>query len=214
MKNTIKTLIILKSIKILVVILSLFLMTGTANAAKDYTIKEIEQYLSSFRSFSAKFDQVIPGEGYSKGEVFIQKPGKFLWQYLAPDRVKIISNGGLVYFQDKENGQLTQIPSSGFLFALLSRDDISFTAHDIMIQEFKQTKNRITIHLTAKVEKKKVPVSLIFEKKAGKSLRLMKIISVNQLDQTMIISLYDQNDNAKINPNIFRIDAEENDYRN
>lgn len=208
MKNAIKT------FKILALALSLLITAGSAHAKKDFTIEEIEQYLSSFHSFYAKFDQVVLNESFSKGEVYIQKPGKFLWQYIAPDRVRIISNGGLVYFEDQQNGQTTQVPSAGFLFSLLSRENISFATSKVIINEFNQTNNRISIHLTATVGNKKVPVSLIFEKKPNDSLALMKIISINQLDQTMIISLYEQNHKANINPKIFKVDVEENEYKN
>lgn len=182
--------------------------------AKEFTIKEIEAYLSSLDNFYAKFDQIVPGESYSKGEVYIKKPGRFLWQYLAPNRAKIVSNGGLVYFVDQESGQTTQIPAVGFLFTILSKKDVKLNSKNVTINSVDQKTNRITIRLTAKVDDEEVPVALIFEKKNGKELALQKVISKNQLNQTMIISLYDYKKDIKINRKIFKIDVEEDVYKN
>ena len=191
----------------------LLLLTSTSSWAKDYTLPEVEDYLSSLKSFSAKFDQFVPGEDFSRGEVFIKKPGKFLWQYTIPERVKIVSNGGFVYFVDEKEGQTTQLPSSGIFFSILSKKDFTFSQKGIIVDKFYQNEDRIDITIIADIEDTKVPLGMTFKKLKNDKLSLIKIASLNQLDQTVIISLYEHNETAEINNKIFKVDIEENEIR-
>lgn len=196
--------------KKLILLASLFMATS-ANAVshKQFNLKDVEQYMSSLKDFSASFEQIVPGEDFSKGTLYVQKPGKFLWQYVMPSKVKIVSNGGFVYFVDEENGQTTQIPNTGLLFGLLSKKDVKLNTKTLQLSNLTQDINRITVDLTATVEDQKVPVSLIIEKKSDTELNLVKIISRNQLDQMVVVSLFNQNNNAKINKDIFKVDIED-----
>jgi len=199
-------------IKKVLLVLSLFVM-GSFNAnAKDYSLKDIEDYLSSLKSFSAKFDQIVPGEEFSKGELFIKKPGKFLWQYKTPENVKIVSNGGFVYFIDKKQGQTTQLPPSGIMFSMLSKKQFSFSRKGLTVKSFKQTKNRVSLIIVAKVEDAEIPLGMVFEKLKDGKLELVRITSLNQLSQTIVINLYEHNHNAQINKNIFKVDIEEDEF--
>tara|TARA_Y100001960_G_scaffold333190_1_gene436989 strand:+ start:3663 stop:4259 length:597 start_codon:yes stop_codon:yes gene_type:complete len=190
-------------------ILLFTLIASTANAAsdKDFTLQDVETYMSSLKNFTAKFEQVVPGEDFSKGTLYIQKPGKFLWSYTMPNPVKIVSNGGLVYFVDEQAGQTTQVPNSGLLFSLLSKEDIKLNTKNLKLVNLKQNNNRVTLDLVAKVEGEEVPVTLIVKKVSDDKLNLSKIISRNQLDQMVVVSLFEQNENAKIDKDIFEVEG-------
>jgi len=176
---------------------------------KEFTLQEVENYMGSLTSFSASFDQVVPGEEFSRGELYIKKPGKFLWQYKVPNKVKIVSNGGLVYFVDQETDQTTQVPNTGILFSLLSKKNVSFNTKHLKLQSLTQTNKRVKVDLIAKVDDNEVPVAIIFKKLKTDKLSLMKIMSRNQLDQMIVVSLYNQDENAEIDKDIFKVEIED-----
>ena len=194
-------------------VLSLFAIMLSVNAQaisdKQFTLKEVEDYMSSLKSFSADFEQIVPGEEFSKGKLYIKKPGKFLWKYKVPTPVKIVSNGGLVYFVDEETDQVTQVPNTGILFSILSKEDVSFNTKYLKLQNLTQTNRRVNLDLVATVDDNEVPVTLIFRKTGGSNLSLMKIISQNQLDQMVVVSLFGHDSNATINNDIFKVDIED-----
>ncbi|MCP4356050.1 MAG: outer membrane lipoprotein carrier protein LolA [Proteobacteria bacterium] len=195
------------------IIASILCIASTTAWAKDYTLYDVEDYLSSLKSFSAKFDQFVPGESFSRGEVFIKKPGKFLWQYTTPERVKIVSNGGFVYFIDEKEGQTTQLPTSGVFFSILSKKNFTFSKKGITVDKFFQNEDRVDITIITDIEGTKIPLGMTFKKLKNNKLSLIKIASLNQLDQSVIISLYEHNETAKINNKIFKVDVEEDEIR-
>jgi outer membrane lipoprotein-sorting protein len=197
-------------IKNLFLIFTSLFVSFSANAISDktFTLKDVEQYMSSLKSFSAQFEQIVPGEDFSKGKLYVKKPGKFLWEYSLPDKVKIVSNGGLVYFVDEDAGQTTQVPNSGLLFSILSKENVKLNTKTLKLVSLEQDNKRIDIALNANIEDQDVPISLIIKKVSDTKLELLKIISRNQLDQMVVISLFNQNNNAIINDNIFKVEIE------
>lgn len=196
--------------KILLVTFSIFTaLQASAISDKEFTLQDVESYMGGLKSFSASFDQVVPGEDFAKGKLYIKKPGKFLWQYRMPNPVKIVSNGGLVYFVDEETDQTTQVPNTGILFSLLSKENVSFNSKHLSLVNLKQTNKRINVNLLAKVDGNEVPVTLILKKVSDDKLNLMKIVSQNQLEQSIVVSLYNQNEEAVIDNDIFKIEIED-----
>lgn len=194
--------------KKLLIILSLFISTNAF--AKDYSLQDVESYLSNLKNLQVSFDQIVPGEDFSKGELYIRKPGKFLWQYTSPNKAKIVSNGGFVYFIDDETGQATQIPNTGILFTLLSQADVDFNSKTISLDSLSQNKTRVIVNLVAKVDDMQVPLRLIFKKLIKEEkIELIKIISKNQLDQAVIVSLYNHDTSGKFSSSIFKIEVED-----
>lgn len=193
--------------KKLILLFTLIATSANAYSTKQFNLQDVEKYMSSLDNFSADFEQIVPGEDFSKGKLYVVKPGRFLWQYIMPEHVKIVSDGGLVYFVDEATDQVTQVPNTGLLFSLLSKKDVKLNSKNLKLVNLKQDNDRITLDLEATVEDTKVPVTLIVEKQSDTQLNLIKIISKNQLDQMIVVSLYNQNTNANIDKNIFKVDT-------
>ncbi len=82
-------------------------------AASD-SITELKEYLNGLTSLSADFRQItlVPGAGgeqtvESSGRLFLQRPGRFRWEYDTPSEQVIIADGKRVYLQDTELNQVS-----------------------------------------------------------------------------------------------------------
>lgn len=80
--------------------------------AKENSVAQLEAFLAKVDSLSAEFKQeVIDESGYvsqvSHGVFYIQKPGKFRWNYQQPFTQEIIANNGRVWFFDADLEQVT-----------------------------------------------------------------------------------------------------------
>jgi outer membrane lipoprotein carrier protein len=80
--------------------------------AEDSPIQRLHNFLAKATSLQASFRQVVvnekgePGKETS-GEFYLQRPGKFRWNYIKPYQQEIVSNGGKVWFYDVDLAQVT-----------------------------------------------------------------------------------------------------------
>lgn len=91
---------------------SLILVTALMGAAtvSASPATEVEKYLSGLASWSADFTQTIDdGHGNvlrsAAGRLYLQRPGKFRWDYSQPSEQLVLADGKQIWFYDKELGQ-------------------------------------------------------------------------------------------------------------
>ncbi len=80
--------------------------------AEDMPVKQLKAFLSSAKSITADFKQVLINEAgdplqTSHGLFYLQRPGKFRWDYTKPFQQQIISTSGRVWFYDTDLEQVT-----------------------------------------------------------------------------------------------------------
>jgi outer membrane lipoprotein carrier protein len=71
---------------------------------------EVDKYLSGLSSWAADFTQTIDdGHGNvmrsAAGRLFLQRPGKFRWNYSQPSEQLILADGKQIWFYDKDLAQ-------------------------------------------------------------------------------------------------------------
>ena len=114
------------------VFLAFYLFSNTVFAT-DEPVKQLQAFLKASKSLTADFKQVLineAGDPYqtSYGVFYLQRPGKFRWDYLKPFQQQIVSTSGKVWFYDTDLEQVTikkLDESVGSTPALLLSGDIS-----------------------------------------------------------------------------------------
>lgn len=71
---------------------------------------QVDQYLSGLASWSADFKQTIDdGSGKilrsAAGHLYLQRPGKFRWDYTEPSEQLVLADGQKIWFYDKDLAQ-------------------------------------------------------------------------------------------------------------
>jgi len=90
----------------LVVLLALL---GTAPVLAS-PATQVEKYLNGLASWSADFQQTID-DGHGKvmrsaaGRLYLQRPGKFRWDYTQPSEQLVLADGKQIWFYDKDLAQ-------------------------------------------------------------------------------------------------------------
>jgi outer membrane lipoprotein carrier protein len=84
-------------------------------AQDDNSTQFLEHYLQGLTSLQANFRQVSTVAGgdateHAAGRVYLQKPGRFRWDYRQPSEQLIVSDGTNVWLFDKELEQVTVKP--------------------------------------------------------------------------------------------------------
>lgn len=88
------------------------LMIGLAVRAELSPVARLKNFLESTRTLRADFSQVRVDENgnpiqKSSGAFFLQRPGRFRWNYDHPYHQEIVSSGGKVWFYDVDLEQVT-----------------------------------------------------------------------------------------------------------
>ncbi len=110
-----------------------FYLFSSTGFATDEPVKQLQAFLKATKSLTADFKQVLineAGDPYqtSYGVFYLQRPGKFRWDYLKPFQQQIVSTSGKVWFYDTDLEQVTikkLDESVGSTPALLLSGDIS-----------------------------------------------------------------------------------------
>lgn len=93
-----------------ILLLSLCLMSQAM--ADESSIQKLRAFLARSSTLQADFKQVVINEKgialqKAEGVFYLQRPGKFRWDYASPYHQQIISNGGKVWFYDVDLEQVT-----------------------------------------------------------------------------------------------------------
>lgn len=123
----------MKKIKFFSFMLILLLSAHNPAYAEDKPVRQLQAFLAASKSLTADFKQVLLNEAgnpvrTSYGVFYLQRPGKFRWNYEKPFKQEIVSDSGKVWFYDTDLEQVTikkLDESLGSTPALLLSGDIS-----------------------------------------------------------------------------------------
>lgn len=149
-------------------------------AAAESTVKRLENFLAHTRSLTANFLQISIDEKNNpskkmSGEFYLQRPGKFRWDYQQPYRQEIVSNADKVWFYDVDLEQVTvkKIDNAiGATPALLLSSDEPLDKN-YKLEEIGENAGKQWVRLTPKEENSSFKAILIGIK--GKQLEAMEI---------------------------------------
>jgi chaperone LolA len=71
----------------------------------------VDQYFAGLSTWSADFEQNVVGNTgqpprMASGHLYLQKPGKFRWDYLKPSEQLVLADGRKLWFYDKDLAQV------------------------------------------------------------------------------------------------------------
>ena len=109
-------------IKIIAVITLIFSSSAIQPAWAEGGRQKLDAFFTTMNTMQAGFTQEVfdvngKPQQQSRGMVFVQRPGRFHWQYAAPDKQVIIADGKNVWEHDIELEQVTVKPAQQALSA-------------------------------------------------------------------------------------------------
>ena len=115
---------------------------ATFDANKKAQAAKVSSYLSSLQTLVGNFVQVGPDGSKTKGDFYIQKPGKVRFEYDAPSPIAIIADGSSLAVRDTKlaTQDIYPLSQTPLRFLLSDRIDllkdtnvVSVTADDVFI---------------------------------------------------------------------------------
>ena len=89
---------------------ALVICVSVGGIARATPAQDVEKYLAGLATWSADFTQTID-DGHGKvlrsaaGKLYLQRPGKFRWDYTEPSEQLVLADGKQIWFYDKDLAQ-------------------------------------------------------------------------------------------------------------
>jgi outer membrane lipoprotein carrier protein len=197
-----------RSLKSLGAILLIGLIWVGSASAEDGS-KRVNDYLSGLDSLRADFEQFTFNAERtqmleSRGTFYLERPGRFRWEYDSPNRQVIIADGKRVYLHDLELKQVSHQSQSKALAgtpALLLADGGPIEKH-FEASSLPSTDGRDWVELIPKAPDTDV---LRIELGFGKD-RLESLIMEDSFGQTTRLNFSSEQRNTRLSPDLFKID--------
>jgi outer membrane lipoprotein-sorting protein len=163
----------------------------------------VSNYLSSLQTVSGNFVQVGPDGSKTKGDFFIQKPGKVRFEYDSPSPIAIIADGSMLAVRDRnlDTQDIYPLSQTPLRYLLSDRIDllkdtnvVSVTADDVFI--------------SVTIEEKQILIGtsrlmLMIGAKDGQ-LKQWTVTDPQGYDTT--VAVYNLDTSKKVDPGMFKID--------
>ncbi len=184
----------------------LFLLLGSLPLKAETGIELLEKFLKKTTTMQAGFKQQLhDNHGFllqeSAGQFSLQRPGKFLWDYVRPYEQKIISNGIKIWVYDSELEQVSIKKYDQVLTGapVLLLDKQQSLYQDFSVSELGKKAGLYWVSLkpkTAENDFKLIKIAM-----AGDNLDTMKLI--DNFDQTTTLVFTNLKTNLKLAKGLF-----------
>jgi outer membrane lipoprotein-sorting protein len=178
-------------------IFSSFDANQKAQAAK------VSAYLSSLQTLVGNFVQVAPDGRKSKGDFYIQKPGKVRFEYDEPSPIDIVADGSSVAVRDRKLATQDIYPLSQTPLRYLLSDRIDLLKDTNVVNV---TADDVFISVTIEEKQALIGTSRLMLMVGAKDGQLKQWTVTDPQGYDTTVAVYNLDSNKKVDPGLFKID--------
>jgi outer membrane lipoprotein-sorting protein len=165
-------------------------------------VSRIEDFLNGIKSFKSRFLQVNPDGSVWQGVVYVQRPGRFRFQYDEPIPHLLIANRNWFVHIDREMDTTNLLPLSKTPAKFLVRRDLSFDG-GLVVTGFERGAGRLAVRLVDSSNPDIGELTLIF---SDRPLALRKWTIRDAQDNWTQVTLQNIEYGVSIDPKLFDFD--------
>jgi outer membrane lipoprotein-sorting protein len=178
-------------------IFSSFDANQKAQAAK------VSAYLSSLRTLVGNFVQVGPDGTKTKGDFYIQKPGKVRFEYEAPSPIDIVADGSSVAVRDRKLATQDIYPLSQTPLRYLLSDRIDLMKDTNVVNV---TADDVFVSVTIEEKQALIGTSRLMLMVGAKDGQLKQWTVTDPQGYDTTVAVYNLDSSQKVDPGMFKID--------
>jgi outer membrane lipoprotein-sorting protein len=178
-------------------IFSSFDANQKAQAAK------VSAYLSSLQTLVGKFVQVGPDGSRTKGDFYIQKPGKVRFEYDEPSPIDIIADGSSVAVRDRKLATQDIYPLSQTPLRYLLSDRIDLLKDTNVVSV---TADDVFVSVTIEEKQALIGTSRLMLMVGAKDGQLKQWTVTDPQGYDTTVAVYNLDTSRKVDPGLFKID--------
>jgi outer membrane lipoprotein-sorting protein len=178
-------------------IFSSFDANQKAQAAK------VSAYLSSLQTLVGNFVQIAPDGSKSKGDFYIQKPGKVRFEYEAPSPIDIVADGSSVAVRDRKLATQDIYPLSQTPLRYLLSDRIDLLKDTNVVSV---TADDVFVSVTIEEKQALIGTSRLMLMIGAKDGQLKQWTVTDPQGYDTTVAVYNLDSSRKVDPGLFKID--------
>ncbi|MGZ5871087.1 MAG: outer-membrane lipoprotein carrier protein LolA [Bradyrhizobium sp.] len=164
---------------------------------------KVSSYLSSLQTVVGNFVQVGPDGSRTKGEFFIQKPGKVRFEYEPPNPVAIIADGSMLAVRDRNLATQDIYPLSQTPLRYLLSDRIDLLKDTNVVSV---TADDFFISVTIEEKQLLIGTSRLLLMVGAKDGQLKQWTVTDPQGYDTTVAVYNLDTSKKVDPGLFKID--------
>jgi len=175
----------------------------TFDANQKAQAAKVSAYLSSLQTLVGNFVQVGPDGTKTKGDFFIQKPGKVRFEYDPPSPIDIIADGSSLAVRDRKLSTQDIYPLSQTPLRFLLSDRIDLMKDTNVVNV---TADDVFISVTIEEKQALVGTSRLMLMVGAKDGQLKQWTVTDPQGYDTTVAVYNLDSTKKVDPGLFKID--------
>jgi outer membrane lipoprotein-sorting protein len=176
---------------------------ATFDANQKAQAAKVSSYLSSLQTLVGNFVQVGPDGSKTKGDFYIQKPGKVRFEYEAPNPIDIVADGSSLAVRDRKLATQDIYPLSQTPLRFLLSDRIDLLKDTNVVNV---TADDVFISVTIEEKQALIGTSRLMLMIGAKDGQLKQWTVTDPQGYDTTVAVYNLDSSKKIDPNMFKID--------
>jgi outer membrane lipoprotein-sorting protein len=176
---------------------------ATFDANQKAQAARVSSYLSSLQTLVGNFVQVGPDGSKTKGDFYIQKPGKVRFEYEAPNPVAIIADGSSLVVRDRKLATQDIYPLSQTPIRFLLSDRIDLMKDTNVVNV---TADDMFISVTIEEKQALIGTSRLMLMIGTKDGQLKQWTVTDPQGYDTTVAIYNLDSSRRLNPDLFKID--------
>jgi outer membrane lipoprotein-sorting protein len=176
---------------------------ATFDANQKAQAAKVSNYLSSLRQLSGNFVQVGPDGSKTKGDFYIQKPGKVRFEYDPPTPIAIIADGSSLAVRDRKlaTQEIYPLSQTPLRFLLSDRIDLLKDTNVVSV-----TADDVFISVTIEEKQALIGTSRLMLMVGTKDGQLKQWTVTDPQGYDTTVAVYNLDSSKKVDPGLFKID--------
>jgi outer membrane lipoprotein-sorting protein len=176
---------------------------ATFDANQKAQASKVSSYLSSLQTLVGNFVQVGPDGSKTKGDFYIQKPGKVRFEYEAPSPIAIIADGSSVAVRDRKLATQDIYPLSQTPLRYLLSDRIDLLKDTNVVSV---TSDDVFVSVTIEEKQALIGTSRLMLMIGAKDGQLKQWTVTDPQGYDTTVAVYNLDSSKKVDPGLFKID--------
>jgi outer membrane lipoprotein-sorting protein len=170
-----------------------------ASAQDQADIARVQAYLDGLHTLKGRFLQIAPDGAVTRGDVWLDRPGRMRFQYDAPSPLLLVAGHGLFVYYDKALKQTTNIPLGQTPLGILLADHVTLSG-DVTVTQIQREPGLLILTLVRTASPGDGSLTLVFD---DKPLALRQWIVLDAQRRETRVSLFDLQLGGTFDPSLF-----------
>jgi outer membrane lipoprotein-sorting protein len=176
----------------------------TLDAKQTELVHKVSGYFSGINTLQGNFVQTGADNKRMKGKFYVQRPGRFRFDYARPSRQIVVSDGHYLAIQDLDLNNEDRVALDETPFRLLLRKDVNLV-RDARIMEVQESEDLLVVGLVDKNPDTPGQIKLLMSTKPELELKEWVTKDAQGLDTRVQVS--DLSKTGEIDASLFKIQS-------